>query len=129
EVDPQTQHPVARIPEDRICRNDSRGATRMGGGGVLLREGMIRSVYGENTVHERHSNRYEIDQQYVLPLAQKGFRLVGTSAETGYPEAFELEGHPFYAAVIYHPEFQSRPNRPHPLFTAFIRAAKQGSER
>ena len=124
EVDAQTQHPVVRIPEDRVCQNDSRSATRMGSGVVKLTQGLIRSLYGADQVMERHSNRYEIDQQYVVPLAQKGFRLVGTSGETGYPEAFELDGHPFYVTVVYHPEFQSRPNRPHPLYCALIRAAK-----
>ena len=125
EVDVQTPHPVVRIPEDRVCQNDSRGATRMGGGEVRLTAGMIRTLYGVDVVHERHSNRYEVDQLYVSPLSEKGFKLVGVSGETGYPEAFELEGHPFYAAVVYHPEYQSRPNRPHPLFCAFIRAAKR----
>ena len=125
EVDPQTHHPVVRIPEDRICQNDSRGATRMGGGDVKLSQGVVRTLYGADVVRERHSNRYEVDQQYVQPLAEKGFKLVGISGETGYPEAFELEGHPFYIAVVYHPEYQSRPNRAHPLFNALISAAKQ----
>ena len=124
EVDPQTAHPVVHIPEDRVCQNDSRGATRMGSGAVRLQAGALRAIYGEDMVYERHSNRYEVDQQYVQPLADKGFRLVGISGETGYPEAFELEGHPFYLAVMYHAEYKSRPNRPHPLFTAFVHAAK-----
>ncbi len=124
EVDPQTPHPVVRIPEDRICQNDSRGATRMGAGEVRLSPGALQALYGTDTVTERHSNRYEVDPAYVPALAHKGFRLVGTSGETGYPEAFELAGHPFYAAVVYHPEYRSRPQQPHPLFEAFIRAAK-----
>ena len=124
EVDPLTKHPVVRIPEDRICQNDSRGATRMGSGGIRLMPGQLRDIYGTDTVSERHSNRYEVDQQYVAPLCEQGFQLAGVSLETGYPEAFELPSHPFYAAVVYHPEYLSRPNHPHPLFQAFIRAAK-----
>ncbi len=123
EVDPNTPHPVARVPEDRICQNDSRGATRMGGGDVKLSDGIIRALYGADVARERHCNRYEIDPQYVPSLAMKGLRMVGVSAETGYPEAFEMEDHPYYAAVIYHPEFISRPGRPHPLFTGLVRAA------
>jgi CTP synthase len=96
----------------------------MGGSDIRLMEGLIRSIYGADTAHERHSNRYEVDQRYIAPLNGKGFRMVGTSLETGYPEAFELDGHPFYVAVVFHPEYQSRPNRAHPLFCAFIRAAK-----
>lgn len=125
EVDPETAHPVVRIPEERVCQNDSRGATRMGGSDVRLSEGMLRTVYGADMVHERHSNRYEVDPAYVTALNEKGFRLVGVSMETGYPEAFEQQDHPFYAAVIYHPEFQSRPLKPHPLFRAFVKAAKR----
>lgn len=124
EVDPQTPHPVVRIPEDRICQNDSRAATRMGAGEVRLGPGLLRSLYGADTVSERHSNRYEVDPAFVPALEQHGFRLVGTSGETGYPEAFELDGHPFYVAVVYHPEYRSRPQKPHPLYSAFIRAAK-----
>ena len=124
EVEPQTKHPVVHIPEDRVCQNDSRGATRMGSGPVRIIDGTLAGIYGTNLVDERHSNRYEVDQQYVQPLAEKGFQLVGISGDTGYPEAFELSGHPFYLAVMYHPEYKSHPNRPHPLFTAFVHAAK-----
>ncbi len=124
EVDPQTSNAVVRIPEERVCQNDSRGATRMGGSDIRLMDGLLHDIYGTDTAHERHSNRYEVDQRYITPLNDKGFRMVGTSMETGYPEAFELSGHPFYVAVVYHPEYQSRPNRAHPLFCAFLRAAK-----
>jgi len=124
EVNPHTKHPLVRIPEDRICQNDSRSATRLGAGDVRLLPGMVRDAYGCDVIRERHSNRYEIDQDYVQPLAENGFRLVGTSMEAGYPEVFELDGHPFYVGVIFHPEYISRPNRPHPLFSALIARAK-----
>ena len=124
EANHDTPHPVVRIPEDRICQNDSRGATRMGAGAVNLTEGKVHQIYEKDVVSERHNNRYEVDPSYVDPLAEKGFRMVGTSAEAGYPEVFELDGHPFYVTVVYHPEFLSRPNRPHPLFDALIKAAK-----
>jgi CTP synthase len=121
---------VARIPEDRVCYNDSRGAARMGGSDVKLSEGRIRSLYGDAAVvHERHCNRYEIDQQYVGGLALKGLRMVGVGMDSGYPEAFEIEDHPFFAAVVYHPEFSSRPGKPHPLYVGLIAAAKARSAR
>ena len=63
---------------------------------------------------------------YVDALNEKGFCLEGTSVDSGYPEAFVLEGHPFYAAVIYHPEFKSRLGKPHPLFNALIQAGMEG---
>ncbi|MEG0049123.1 MAG: CTP synthase [Clostridia bacterium] len=124
EADPDTTHSVVRIPEDRICQNDSRSATRMGHSGVKLMEGLVRDVYGKDVIEERHSNRYEVDPDYVQALADKGFCMVGTSMEAGYPEVFELKNHPFYVAVIYHPEYLSRPGKPHPLFCALVKAAE-----
>lgn len=125
EADPNTAHPVVRIPEDRQSRNDSRLSARMGAGVVRLNSNKLKSIYGADEITERHSNRYEVDPAYVDELDGKGFKLAGTSLESGYPEAFELEEHPFYVAVVYHPEFKSRPNRPHPLFSAFLRAAME----
>ena len=122
EVDASTAHAVVRIPADRVCQNDSRCAARMGAGMVRLTEGKIHDIYGMDTVCERHSNRYEVDPAYAPALAEKGLRMVGSSAEAGYPEAFELDGHPYYALVVYHPEYQSRPGKPHPLFTALVKA-------
>lgn len=124
EVDAQTPFPVVRIPEDRVCHNDSRSATRMGSEEIALRPGKLRDLYGMDVIQERHSNRYEVDRQYIEALAAKGFRLVGSSVNGNYPEAFEMENHPFFMSVIYHPEYQSRPSKPHPLFQALLRVAK-----
>ena len=126
EADPATAHPVARIPEDRVCQNDSRIAARMGASRVRLRDGLLKRLYQADEISERHENRYEVDPVYVDALNEKGFRLEGTSVDSGYPEAFVLEGHPFYAAVIYHPEFKSRLGKPHPLFNALIQAGMEG---
>ena len=114
---------VVRIPADRIGVNDSRQHARNGGYDVTLAEGQLSGIYGRTDIHERHSNRYEIDPAFIAPLEEKGLRFVGTCVEGGYPEAFELLDHPFYIGVIFHPEFISRPNKAHPLFTAFIRTA------
>jgi CTP synthase len=127
EADPNTKHPVARVPEDRLCQNDSRSSTHLGAGEIRLSAGMLRGLYKTETIRERHSNRYEIDTRYIADLALKGLRMVGVSVETGYPEAFEMENHPYFAAVIYHPEYLSRPGQPHPLFTALVRAAARAS--
>ena len=126
EADPNTAHPVARIPEDRVCQNDSRISARMGASQIRLRDGLLKTLYQADTISERHENRYEVDPAYADVLSEKGFHLVGTSVDSGYPEAFELEGHPFYVAVIFHPEFKSRPGKPHPLFDALVKA---GTER
>lgn len=123
EVDRATPHPVVRIPEDRICGNDSRGASRMGSFEIALAPGLVREIYGRQIIRERHGNRYEVEEGYVAPLAEKGLRCTGRCAQGNYAEIFELADHPFYAGVVYHPEFISRPNKPHPLFTAFVRKA------
>ncbi len=123
EVDPQTPHPVVYIPEGRQGLNGNRSTARMGAGTVRFQDGLIRSLYASETALERHGNRFEVAPIYVGALAEKGFLCVGWCEKEGYPEAFEIKDHPFYAAVLYHPEFLSRPDRAHPLFSGFIRAA------
>lgn len=116
---------VVRIPADRVTAlNDSRQAARMGASAVRLAPGQLHDIYGADVIRERHGNRFEVVSAFVAPLEEKGLRFTGMAEEGGYPEAFELAGHPFYVGVIYHPEFISRPNKAHPLFAAFIRAAK-----
>ena len=112
---------VVRIPDDRIGDNDSRQNSRQGGFDVKLSDGKLRAIYGQDCVHERHGNRYEVDPSVVPALNEHGMHFTAMCGE--YPEGFEMDGHPFYIGVIYHPEYISRPNRPHPLFLAFIQAS------
>ncbi|MBR0217322.1 MAG: CTP synthase [Clostridia bacterium] len=112
---------VVRIPDDRIGDNDSRQNSRQGGFDVKLSDGKLRAIYGQDCVHERHGNRYEVDPSFVPALNEHGMHFTAMCGE--YPEGFEMDGHPFYIGVIYHPEYISRPNRPHPLFLAFIQAS------
>lgn len=123
EADPDTSHPVVKVPENRVCQNDSRSAARMGAADVRLTDSAMKRIYGAEIIRERHSNRYEVDPAYVTELERRGLRMTGTGVDAGYPEAFELEGHPFYSAVIYHPEYISRPGKAHPLFEALVHAA------
>ncbi len=116
---------VVRIPDDRVTAvNDSRQAARVGGKDVRLLPGQLHDIYGADLIHERHDNRYEVEKGFVPMLEDKGMHFTAQAVEGDYPEAFELADHPFYMGVIYHPEFISRPNKAHPLFTAFIKAAK-----
>ena len=95
-----------------------------GGMDVVLTEGSrTAAIYGLTMVHERHGNRYEVDDAFLAPLHEVGVDFVGFSADGNYPEVFEIPAHPFYIGTIYHPEFLSRPNKAHPLFAAFIGAA------
>lgn len=79
------------------------------------------ACYGESIVQERHRNRYGLNQQYVESLVGAGMRVAGLSSE-GLVEIIELEDHPWFVGTLFHPEFKSRPTRPHPLFAGYIGA-------
>ncbi len=122
EVDPDTTDPVVRVPKDRVGQNDSRGNSRMGAQTLILDSGSrLAACYANGTeIQERHGNRYEINGAYTNPLIEKGVSFPASEKTEGYIEAIEIPDHPFYIGVIYHPEFKSRPDRAHPLFTAFV---------
>ena len=88
----------------------------------------IREIYGEEVVYERHRHRYELNNRYRQTFEERGLRCSGTSPDGLLVEYVELTDHPFYVATQAHPEFKSRPNRPHPLFAAFVEAARQRAE-
>jgi CTP synthase len=123
EVDPCTANPVVYRPDGRSLDGTDAAVLRMGGMDIRFYEGKIRNAYGSETARERHSNGYEVNPEYIGKLQNAGLKLAAVTADGQYAEAFELEGHPFYCAVLYHPEYSSRPNRPHPLFTQLIRHA------
>lgn len=125
EVNPATPDPVVRIPKDRIGINDSRNNSRMGGQDLLVSpDSLLSRCYGNATeIRERHGNRYEINPAYMSALKEHGVSFPAAEKTEGYCEAIEVTDHPFYLGVIYHPEFLSRPDRPHPLFNAFINTA------
>jgi CTP synthase len=123
EVDPATPHPVIYLPECRRLDGTDAPMLRMGGMDIRFREGKIKDAYGVETARERHANGYEVNPEYVETLSEAGLKLAAVSADGEYAEAFELEGHPYYCAVLYHPEYVSRPNRPHPLFIQLVRHA------
>ena len=83
----------------------------------------MERFYGEGTIHERHRHRYEFNNGYREIMEQAGLTLSGISPDGLLVEAVELTDRPFFVGVQYHPEFKSRPNKAHPLFKGFIRAA------
>lgn len=85
----------------------------------------LQAIYQEPLVHERHRHRYEISNQYRDQIEKAGMLFTGTSPDGHIAEAMEIPTEKFYIGVQFHPEFKSRPNRPHPLFVAFIRAAQK----
>lgn len=123
EVDPETAHPVVYLPRERKLNGTNAPLLRMGGSEIRFIGGTLKDAYGCDTARERHSNGYEVNPDYIGRLEATGFKQSAVSADGKYAEAFELEGHPFFCAVLYHPEYLSRPNRPHPLFVQLIRHA------
>jgi CTP synthase len=115
--------------ETRAAGGDLGGTMRLGAYPAFLSRGsLISRIYGGATeISERHRHRYEININYRDRLEQQGLRFAGLSPDGVLPETVELEGHPWYVGVQYHPELKSRPLEPHPLFASFIEAAVEQS--
>jgi CTP synthase len=91
---------------------------------------LANQVYGTSVVYERHRHRYEFNCLYERTLTDKGLRVSGRSPDGKFVEIVELPGHPWYLAVQFHPEFKSKPLKPHPIFASFVQAAyKHQTER
>ena len=103
---------------------DKGGTLRLGAFPCAIRPGStMERCYGQKMISERHRHRYEFNNDYRKPLTDAGLILSGISPDGRLVETVELADHPFYVGVQYHPEFKSRPNKPHPLFIGFVQAA------
>ena len=124
EFDPTTSHPVIDLMESQHGVADMGGTMRLGRYPAKLDEGSrVRSLYGQEVVYERHRHRWEVNNRYRRDLESVGVRLSGLSPDDNLVEFIELIDHPFFVATQAHPEFQSRPDVPHPLFVGLVRAA------
>ena len=126
EFDPHTPHPVIDLMDEQRAIVDMGGTMRLGTYPAKLVAGsIVREIYGEEVVYERHRHRYELNNRYRQALEDHGMVCSGNSPDGLLVEFIELpaEQHPFFVATQAHPEFKSRPNRPHPLFAAFVEAA------
>ncbi len=104
------------------------GTMRLGAYQCVLQDGTVsRKAYGKKEISERHRHRYELNNEYRELLIQKGMVIAGVNPEKDLVEIIELKNHPFFVATQFHPEFKSRPLKPHPLFAAFIKAAIKNS--
>ena len=129
EFDPDTKHPVIAILEEQKDVTDKGGSMRLGTWQTKFIEGShAHQVYGKTEASERHRHRYEFNMKYRQLLEEQGFVISGTSPDGNLVELVELKNHPWYLACQYHPEFQSKPNAPHPLFKAFISASLANEE-
>ena len=131
EMKESAKHPIIDVmPEqkEKIEQSDMGGTMRLGEWTARLkRDTIAQRAYGKRQVSERHRHRYEVNPKYIERLSRKGIVFSGTSKEEGLMEIMELsrDEHPFFMGVQFHPEFHARPLSPHPLFTEFVRAAKQ----
>jgi CTP synthase len=93
-----------------------------------VKSSLAQKTYGSSEINERHRHRYEFNNNYRDQLEKKGFRFSGVSVQDQLVEIVELPGHPWYIGVQFHPEFTSTPRDGHPLFSGFIRAAREYHE-
>lgn len=124
ELVPETTNPViALMPEQNGVENLG-GTLRLGAYPCVLREGTVaKKLYGKSEISERHRHRYEVNNDYRGVLTEKGMTISGTSPDSRIVEMIELQSHPYFVATQAHPEFKSRPDKPHPLFKGLIEAA------
>jgi CTP synthase len=124
EFDPTTPHPVIDLMRDQVDVEEKGGTMRLGIYPAKLVEGSLaRRLYDEPLIYERHRHRWEVNNRYRKALEEAGLALSGVSPDDRLVEMVELPSHPFFVASQFHPEFKSRPDDPHPLFSGFIAAA------
>lgn len=121
-----TEWQKGNATEQRGDNADMGGTLRLGQYECKLdKSSKVYEMYGEETIYERHRHRYEVNIDYKEQLEGTGLKFVGMSPDGVLPEIVELEGHPWFIAVQYHPELKSRPLKPHVLFTGFIKASME----
>jgi CTP synthase len=129
EIDPKTPHPVVHIlagQEKNVEGGTMGGTLRLGAYPCVIEKGSVaHHAYKALTVSERHRHRFEVNSAYHDTLRKAGLRLSGLSPDGTLVEIVELPKHPFFVGVQFHPEFQSSPMDPHPLFRAFAKAARE----
>jgi CTP synthase len=129
EFNPRTPHPVIYLLPGQRGIKRKGGTMRLGAYPCRVREGSVAyRCYRHDLVQERHRHRYEVNNKYRARLEEAGLVCSGTSPDDRLVEFVELPDHPFFVGTQAHPEFKSRPNRPHPLFAAFVRAARERAD-
>jgi CTP synthase len=123
EFDEDARHRVVHFLPNQDAKRSKGGTLRLGSYPCILKKGTkAHEAYQEDQIAERHRHRYEFNNEYRNDLEKNGFNISGTSPDNSLVEIVEITSHPFYLGCQFHPEFKSRPNRPHPLFVAFLEA-------
>lgn len=126
EINPETPFPLIDILPEKKNISDLGGTLRLGQYPCILNEeSKSYQLYGEKEIFERHRHRYEVNNDYRDSLLEGGMIFAGTSPDNHIVEMIELPEHPWFVACQFHPEFKSRPNKPHPLFRGFVTAAAE----
>ena len=124
EINPETKYPVIDLMPEQKDIEDLGGTMRLGLYPCKLKEGSkVNECYDDKLIYERHRHRYEFNNEYRKQIISSGMKITGTSPDGRLVEIVELENHPWFVAVQFHPELKSRPNKPHPLFKGFIKAS------
>jgi CTP synthase len=130
EMDENTSHPVIDLMEDQKAITTKGGTMRLGSYPCELKPGtMANSIYGQSLISERHRHRWEFNNAYLAQFEQAGMIASGKNPATGLVEIIELQNHPFFIGVQYHPELKSTVENPQPIFVSFIKAAREFSEK
>jgi CTP synthase len=129
EMNEGTPHPVVNLMEEQKNVTDKGGTMRLGAWKCDIKEGSLaHQIYGQTTISERHRHRYEYNSAYVDELQKAGLIPTGINPDTGLVEIVEIEDHPFFIGVQYHPEYKSTVANPHPIFVNFVAAAVQAKK-
>ncbi|MBC7074595.1 MAG: CTP synthase [Syntrophomonadaceae bacterium] len=130
EFNPDTPYPVVHLMPEQEKVDNKGGTMRLGAYRCCLIKGTVaHRAYGSDSIDERHRHRYEINNEYRSQLEMNGLKVSGVSPDGKLVEIVEISDHPWFVACQFHPEFKSRPNRPHPLFLGLIRNALEYRER
>lgn len=124
EMNQDTAHPVIDLMESQKNITDKGGTMRLGAWKcAVAKDSLAGKIYQSDLINERHRHRYEFNSDYKARLESAGLKTSGINPDTGLVEIIEIENHPFFIGVQYHPEYKSTVANPHPLFTAFVGAA------
>jgi CTP synthase len=124
EVHPKTSHPVIDLMDEQKQISNKGGTMRLGAYACTLEAGSVAAeAYGKLEITERHRHRFEFNNAYIADLQKHGMTASGVNPESGLVEIVELPEHPWFVGVQFHPEYQSRVEKPHPLFISFVQAA------
>ena len=129
EMNEHTAHPVVNLMEEQKTITDKGGTMRLGAWKCdIKKDSLAYKIYGKETISERHRHRYEYNSKYVAQLENAGLIASGVNPDTGLVEIIEIEDHPFFIGVQYHPEYKSTVANPHPIFVNLVAAAVQSKK-